>query len=412
MFVVMLTTHRHGSASPAGLTVLASAFLAILTAPRSTAGQSTAHPASAIACAPSSVIPIAAPETALLSDASAAIKRFSFIAYGDTRGQYDGRALQPDHEKVVEAMLATIKARANTKDAVRFVLQTGDAVTDGRVAAQWNVSYNPLINRLTVGAEMPYFLTVGNHDVTSASVIASPERVLGLCNYFAANAKLIPPEGSLHRLNGYPDFAFGFGNTFFLAFDSNIADDETQYAWVKAELRQLDRRQYPNVVIFIHQPPISSGPHGGPLVEPATATLRTFFMPLFREHHVRLVLSGHDHLFEHWVERYRDSSGTHRLDQIVTGGGGAPAYAYRGEPDLREYISNGRAEELKVEHLVRPARSARENPLHFLVFTVDGEDIEVEVIGVDRGKGYAPYGRGRTKAVLSDSLPNEALRTP
>ena len=236
----------------------------------------------------------------------------------------------------------------------------------------------------------------------AAPVVDSPERLLGLCNYFAANALLIPAEGSADRLNGYPAYGFGFGNTFFLTFDSNVADDMTQYSWVKAELQRIDRRRYPNVIVFVHQPPISSGPHGGPRVEPASATLRTFFMPLFRQHHVRLVLSGHDHLFEHWVERYRDSSGVYRLDQIVSGGGGAPPYAYVGEPDLHDYLDDGRPEQLKVEHLVRPARIARASPLHFLIFTVDGQEIRVEVVGVDRGRGFAPYEHGAAKTVLSD----------
>ncbi len=259
--------------------MLAVAFVTALVCTPTTGAQSTAHATSAAMCGPSAVVPIAPAATPRPSEeSSAAITRFSFIAYGDTRGPYDGRGPQPDHEKVVESILAAIKARAKGPDAVRFVLQTGDAVIDGRVAAQWNVSYNPLINRITVGAEMPYFLTVGNHDVTGALVASAPERILGLCNYFAANARLIPPEGSAHRLNGYPDYGFGFGNTFILAFDSSIADDTTQYFWVKAELQRLDRRRYPNVVVLVHQPPISSGPHGGPRLEPASATLRTFFM--------------------------------------------------------------------------------------------------------------------------------------
>src|SRR4029078_7116329 len=111
-------------------------------------------------CSPSAVIPIAPAAVALPDEpASAAITRFSFIAYGDTRGLYDGRALQPDHEKVVEGILAAIKARANGPDAIRFVVQTGDAVTDGRIAEQWNASYNPLINRITVAAERAYVLS-------------------------------------------------------------------------------------------------------------------------------------------------------------------------------------------------------------------------------------------------------------
>ncbi len=86
----------------------------------------------------------------------------------------------------------------------------------------------------------------------------------------------------------------------------------------------------------------------------------------------------------------------------MTGGGGAPAYAYAGEPDLRDYLSDGIVEHLTVEHLVRPASSARDNPLHFVVFTVDGDEIRLEVVGVGRGRGFAPYDRGGARIVLSD----------
>jgi hypothetical protein len=41
-------------------------------------------------------------------------------------------------------------------------------------------------------------------------------------------AKLIPTEGSPRRLNGYPTYAVGYGNSFFIALDSNIADDALQ----------------------------------------------------------------------------------------------------------------------------------------------------------------------------------------
>lgn len=53
---------------------------------------------------------------------------------------------------------------------------------------------------------------------------------------------------------------------------------------------------------------------------------------------MELLLTGHEHLYEHWVERYRDSTGAaRRIDQIVTGGG-TPLYSYQGEPDLRSYV--------------------------------------------------------------------------
>src|SRR5437763_279991 len=75
-----------------------------------------------------------------------------------------------------------------------------------------------------------YFLAVGNHDLTTMP-IGDVNREAGLRNTLAANANLYPPEDSLRRLRGYATFAFGYGNTFFLAFDSNIASDQTQLAW-------------------------------------------------------------------------------------------------------------------------------------------------------------------------------------
>ena len=128
---------------------------------------------------------------------------------------------------------------------------------------------------------------------------------------------MIPAEGSPRRLNGYPTYAFGYGNTFFIAFDSDIPDDSMQFAWVKAQLDGLDRTRYVNVAMFFHHPPFSSGPHGGARVEPQAASIRAKWMPLFRQHHVRLLLTGHEHLFEHWVGALhrRDRPASHRRDR-------------------------------------------------------------------------------------------------
>jgi 3',5'-cyclic AMP phosphodiesterase CpdA len=334
--------------------------------------------------------------------ATAGVTKFSFIIYGDTRGRHDGESVQAEHRLVVESMLATIKQAAAT-DPIRFVVQSGDAVQNGAIAKQLTVSYVPLIDRLTQEGDVPYFLAVGNHDVGNAVDLTDARRVDGLRNYFAANARLIPPEGSPRRLNGYPTYAFGYGNTFFIAFDSSIPDDETQFAWVKAQLEGLDRRRYVNVALFFHHPPFSSGPHGGARVERQAASIRTKWMPLVRAHHVRLLLTGHEHLFEHWVERYTDTSGAHRIDEIVTGGGGAPLYGYTGEPDLHDYIAAGAAQKVAVEHLVRPAIEPGANPFHYVVVHVDGTKISVEVVAVDWGKGFAPY-RSRG-ASLTDVAP-------
>ena len=338
-----------------------------------------------------SVRAIKPPAVAFPTEAATAnVKKFSFISYGDTRGRHDGTELQAEHTLVMEAMLAEIRKLATAGDSIRFVLQSGDAVANGSIARQLTVSYVPIVEKLTsVGVQ--YFLSVGNHDVGNSVDLADTRRNDGLRNYFAANAKLLPAEGSARRLKGYPTYAFGYGNTFFIAFDSDIPDDQVQFDWVKSQLEGLDRTRYVNIALFYHHPAFSSGPHGGSNLERQAASIRTRWMPLFRAHHVRLLLTGHEHLYEHWVERYVDASGTHRIDQIVSGGGGAPLYAYSGEPDLRDYITGNAALKVSVEHLARPSVDPGGNPFHIVVVHVDGDRISVDVVGADWGKGFAPY---------------------
>jgi hypothetical protein len=334
---------------------------------------------------------ITAPRVPLPSEAATAgVRKFSFIAYGDTRGRHDGAELQAEHQLVVESMIATIKRATSSADSIRFVLQSGDAVVNGSFDKQWSVSYVPLIDRLTTGGGVPYYLSVGNHDVGNSTDLADPRRAAGLRNYFSANSALLPAESSPRRLKSYPTFAFGYGNSFFVAVDSDIPDDSVQFAWLTRQLETLDRRRYENVVVFFHHPPFSSGPHGARTERQATS-VRTRWMPLFRKHHVRLLLTGHEHLFEHWVERWTDETGTHRMDEIVSGGGGAPLYGYVGQPDVRDYLAAGASQKVALQQIARPAEDPGANPFHYVVVHVDGTRIDVEVVAVDWGRGFAPY---------------------
>ncbi len=370
-----------GNFSFAGLALAAvAATRAPAQAPRDSSGRVTA---------------IAAARTPLPAEkASAKIKRFSFIAYGDTRNRNDGTDVQDMHSLVVASALGTIRALAKGPEPVKFVLHSGDEVVNGQVAAQLNVSFVPLIDRFTAGAGIPFFVTAGNHDVTGAQDVKNVFRAAGLANLFAAHKNLLPPEGSPRRLNGYPTYAFGYGNTFVLSFDSNIAGDSVQYRWVKAQLDSLDTKRFVNIIVFCHHPAFSTGPHGGSSVESSTLEMRQLYMPLFRTHHVKLLLTGHEHLFDHWVERYEDASGKYRLDQIVSGGGGAPIYTYSSEPDVRAYLAAGAAQHVALQHLVAPGADTTANPHHYLLVHVNGEKISVEVVGVGWGANYAPYPKG------------------
>jgi hypothetical protein len=366
------------------------------------------------------VRPIEPPATPLASEASSAgVTRFSFFAYGDTRSggvlgvPGDGDVIHPEHTRIVDRMIARAGELARTPFPLKFVLQSGDAVLRGINGAMWNVSFSPIIERLTRDANIPYFFSVGNHDVTGMPA-GDPQRALGLHNTLTAVSKLIPPEGSPRRLSGYPTYAFGYGNAFFIAFDSNIASDAIQLAWVTNQLEHLDRARYRHVIAFFHHPPFSSGPHSGasgtPMpgtgqkapdrLEPATVAIRTMYVPLFRKHHVALLVGGHDHLYDHFVEHYVDNGVTYRMDSLVTGGGGAPTYSYVGEPDFRGYVAANVAEGVRVDHLMKPGSTPEENPHHFVVVQVDGDRLSLEVIGTGPAP-YTPY-NGSAKIVLSD----------
>jgi hypothetical protein len=338
------------------------------------------------------VHPIKAPKHPLpLESASAGITKFSFLVYGDTRGRRDGKDVQYEHSLIIDSMLSKIAKAKTNGFPVQFVLQSGDAVVNGNDPKQWNASFASLINRITTEAGIPYFLAPGNHDVTSASEINSTNRQKGLSNYLAAVNQLIPPNGALRRLDGYPVFAFGFGNSFFLALDSNLASDLTQYAWASEQLHNLDHARYENIFAFFHHPAFSSGGHGGAKIEGPTRDIRQIYMPLFREHHVRALFTGHEHLFEHWVERYVDKGKKYRMDQLVTGGGGAPLIGYRGEPDLTDYLKAYKSQKVELEHLVRPGPKPGDNPYHYLIVQVDGTHLKIDVIGIDWGSDFKPY---------------------
>src|SRR6476469_873250 len=305
--------------------------------------------------------------------------KFSFIAYGDTRGPADGAMIQPEHKGVIDRMLTAIAEEGQAGFPARFVVQSGDAVVTGRYGNQWNTSFNPLIERLIHEGRVPYLFAVGNHDVGGMPV-RSPERDAGLRNATAAMARLWPLEGTSRRLTGYPTFTFGYGRYFFIVLDSNIASDPAQFNWVKRQLETLDRQRFRHVVALFHHPVLTTGPHGGPLVEPQSQALRRMYMPLFRTHDVRLTITGHDHLFDRFVEHYDDKTGTHRMDHIVSGGGGAPIYSYRGEQDLQLYAAPAAPLQVRVAHPVRPGVREADNPHHFLIFEVDGDRLWLQVV--------------------------------
>ena len=209
--------------------------------------------------------------------ASAGVTRFSFIAYGDTRSggavdvPGDGQIVQVEHSRVVDKMIARVRQGASTPFPVRFALQSGDAVLRGQNAAMWNVSFSPIIERLTRGGEYAVLL-FGRQSRRDGMPAGDPGRALGLHNTLTRNVETDSAGRIAAAAERLSDLRFGYGNAFFIAFDSNIAGDQLQLAWVADQLEHLDRARYPHVFVFFHHPPFSAGPHGGASAEPMPGT--------------------------------------------------------------------------------------------------------------------------------------------
>jgi len=84
------------------------------------------------------------------------------------------------------------------------------------------------------------------------------------------------------------------------------------------------------------------------------------------------------------------------MDLVTTGGGGAPIYTYQGEPDVAQYLRENQASGVALEHLAKPGLAAGDSPYHFVLVRVDGDRMDLQVIGVDWGSGWQPYRSNRS----------------
>jgi acid phosphatase type 7 len=257
----------------------------------------------------------------------------TFIVYGDDRT--DPIA----HSAVTRAMLQVPSA---------FLVNTGDTVEDGGDPDAWTTFFGVEASLLR---DRPIFVSVGNHEFVSDFAGTNFVRYFGFPD-IAGQSKL------------YGTVRVGLIRFFFLngmhGWDSGEERD-----WLVDELTKADAE--PGVVwrlVVVHHGPWSSGPHG-----PNARLVESHIPELLAAHHVDLLLSGHDHIYE------RGSSGA--LKYLVSGGGGAPLYR----------IDRLQATSLKAEaayHFVQITASS--SSMKVLARRVDGTVLDR--CGFDRGQAW------------------------
>ncbi|MGH9572623.1 MAG: metallophosphoesterase family protein [Candidatus Acidiferrales bacterium] len=145
-----------------------------------------------------------------------------------------------------------------------FVIMVGDNIYGGKsprdFAKKFEDPYKPLLDE-----GVKFYASLGNHDVPAE--------------------ELYKP----FNMGGHRYYAFDKGNVRFYALDSNYMDPD-QLKWLGDDLRSSGAAWK---IPFFHHPLYSSGGFHGSSIE-----LRHILEPVFVETGVRVVFSGHDHIYE------------------------------------------------------------------------------------------------------------------
>jgi 3',5'-cyclic AMP phosphodiesterase CpdA len=154
--------------------------------------------------------------------------------------------------------------RYRGKVAFDFVLMLGDNMYGGEDPAdfqrKFEIPYKPLLD-----AGVKFYASLGNHD--------NP------------NERFYKP----YNMDGKRYYKFRKGAAEFFALDSNYMDPE-QLDWLDKQL-EISGAQWK--ICFFHHPLYSDGKFHGSDVD-----LRTRIEPIFIKRRVRVVLSGHEHVYE------------------------------------------------------------------------------------------------------------------
>ena len=208
---------------------------------------------------------------------------------------------------VRQLQLAGALRRSIEAHDVRLVITTGDNIYLGRQDTagtgneddDWYSSfyepYRYVLNRV------PFFPTVGNHDAGDSE--SSDDRDQLADNLFLDHR--FRPEVGAGRASLDPGLFYRFqggANQAFVCIDTSIAteldvehyfDDPGHARWVAEALRGDGARWR---IPFSHHPPYCAGPEHA-----NTTGMVERLVPLFEAAGVRLVLSGHEHNFQHAV---------------------------------------------------------------------------------------------------------------
>ena len=281
-----------------------------------------------------------------------------FVVYGDTRfhDPSDTQAANP----IARVDLVQAISEANPA----FICITGDVVYNGNDGEDWKVWDNE--TRIWREKKIPVYPALGNHDLHGDPAVA-------LGNYFQRFPDL---KGSRY-------YSLRASNALILILDSSQPEvTGAQGEWLNAKLDHVPA-DVDFVFLIFHHPPYTSssdvnkeargGGHSARTQEQAFAKLLEE-----RQAHSRyrmVVFNGHVHNYEHHAQG--------GIDYFVSGGGAAYPYMVDRAPD--DLFKNN------------------EVNYHYLLVTVDHQQLEVAMNRLDLSTGKAVWTRPDSVKLAADS---------
>jgi len=236
---------------------------------------------------------------------------FSFVVIGDNQPR--GTFGQP-------AVFRKIISEVNRSDA-KFVVHLGDKIQGDRnkeVAREQYKEFKSIIDELKI----TMYHTAGNHDIRKSK----------------QNEKLHEELfGPLYRSLAWKNSFFIILNTEQVGEEGNITGEQLE--WLKRELEKS--KKYRDLFVFMHRPLFSALFQGKDHFHFISSEHRNSLAELFKQYGVTAVFAGHEHLYH--------SGNRDGLQQVISGGGGAPFHFYPKGNFHHYIIVNVKEKEVKIE---------------------------------------------------------------
>jgi hypothetical protein len=211
-----------------------------------------------------------------------------------------------------------IAGQVNAADP-QLILTVGDNAYTNGTQSDWD--NNALAAYKTVMQRVPFFPTLGNHDLNSVG------GATGWMSSVEIKMFHLPTNAPVGEMEHY--WSFDSGDAHFISLDADEyvdgdPDAANQTAWLAADLAATGKRWK---FVTLHHAPYSCA--SGLFSFGSYQNIRNAWGPLFERYGVDIVFIGHDHIYEKsgYVDDYltdgsagHDGLGTY---YVMTGGGGA-----------------------------------------------------------------------------------------